>query len=168
MPAKRKSKKANNSLHVDAIATVDLSAPERLAALGVSGKQINKLFQNADWRRALQKGATAVDALALKHLFQLVSGDVEVIEDRFPIRDENGNITGTRKIVRPGPSFQACRYWLELRTAAGESSQRSRSEKAGPDGGGAESKAMMMSSILALIKPKDDPVTEDAVPRADY
>lgn len=167
MPAKRRPRKADNGLQVDAIATVDLSAPERLAALGTSGKQINALLKDNDWRRALQKGATAVDALALKHLFQLVSGDFEVVEDRFPIRDESGNITGTRKITRPGPSFQACRYWLELR-ASDEGSAKSSAAMSTKGVPLAESKQQVMSSILALINPKDDPMIKRVEPEAEY
>lgn len=166
MPAKRKIRRSNRDLQIDAIATADLSARERLAALGASGGEINELLKDADWRRALQKGATAVDALALESLFKLVSGDFEVVEDRFPLRDESGEITGTRKIVRPGPSFPACRYWFELRSAAADSSQRSVVES-GARSGKAESKAMVMSSILALIHPKADPVVGDAASKRE-
>jgi hypothetical protein len=158
--AKRKVKKnAGVDDLLSAIATERLTDRERVAALGAAGRQINELLKDAEWRSALQKGAAAVDALALKHLYQLVSGEAEIIEDRFPIRDEDGNIAGVRKRIRPGPSLQACKFWIELRTGSVETSTRR--EKGSTNDGVAESKAMLISSILALIKPKDDPVVED-------
>jgi hypothetical protein len=168
MPARRKlPKKPDRSAQLDAIATSGLTEAEREAVLP-EGKALNRLIKDhPDWEKALRKGAAAVDALALKQLFQLVSGDVEVVEERYAIRDEAGNVIGTRKITRPGPSFQALKYWLELRAGNGATAQSS-AATATIGVPTAESKERVMSSILALIKPKDDPVIEDAVPRSDY
>lgn len=155
MPAKRKQKLAPAD-QIGAIATAKLSASERAASLGSRG---NFLYQFLDahpeWKKVLNEGASPVDVAALDNLFRLVTGDYEVIEEKFPIKNEAGQIIGTRKITKPGPNFQAVRLWLESRGSQPGTTSTSRG-KLGATETLAESKAQVIASILALIQPKSD------------
>ncbi|MGE0623255.1 MAG: hypothetical protein AB7O54_11600 [Pseudomonadales bacterium] len=155
MPAKRKQKLAPAD-QIGAIATVKLSASERAAALGSRGTFLNQFLDaHPEWIQVLEEGASPVDVAALENLFRLVTGEYEIIEEKFPIKNQKGQIIGTRKITKPGPNFQAVRLWLESRGSEPGTRSTSR-DKPGAVEALAESKAQVISSILALIHPKPD------------
>ncbi|MEM7097958.1 MAG: hypothetical protein AAF541_06815 [Pseudomonadota bacterium] len=148
-------KKRKNKHHVSprdqlvAIGSVTLDDSDREALYGdIQG------FTDS-WKTALERGATEVDLRALTSLHQLVTGEYEVVEEKYAIKNELGEVVGTRKVTKPGPNFQAVKLWLDRRpTALSQSNAISVAKESDEQ---LESKEQLISSILSLIPPTDAP-----------
>lgn len=152
---KRKTRELSEHEQITALATTYLQSEHMESLYGIAQNP------SSAWKAACDNGATDLDIRALESLYQLVSGSYEIVEEKYAIKNEHGEVVGTRKVTKPGPNFQAVKLWLDRRpTALSQSIALSVAKQSDEN---AESKEQLISSILSLIPPKDAPTDCESV-----
>ncbi len=144
-----------------------------IAMRGIDEEQMSKLFdisprqlglwktQYPAFKDALEAGYTDADAAVLGALYQVATG---YTHDEEKIFQWDGEVIRADTIKHYKPDVQAIKLWMTNRQRE-HWADRHQTEVSGnkdsPIGIRDETKLEVMSSILALIKPKPDNVTID-------
>ena len=144
-----------------------------IAMQGIEEEQMSELFdisprQMGLWKKqyplfkeALESGYTDADAAVLGALYQVATG---YTHDEEKIFQWDGEVIRADTIKHYKPDVQAIKLWLTNRQRE-HWADRNQTEHSGnkdsPIGIRDETRLEVMSSILALIKPKSDNVTID-------
>lgn len=144
-----------------------------IAMQGIEEEEMSKLFdisprqmglwksQYPAFKEALESGYTDADAAVLGALYQVATG---YTHDEEKIFQWDGEVIRADTIKHYKPDVQAIKLWLTNRQREHWADRRETEHsgnKDSPIGIRDETRLEVMSSILALIKPKPDNVTID-------